>query len=93
MTFLILMNDVYHSYKPGSKWVSQHAFSVNGKRNNITLIEFLAVAKQMNIKQPKDIINHVNNCVSKWSEFASKVKVDERKLASIKEALLFMEAS
>ncbi len=85
--------DVCHSYKPGSRWVSQHALSINGKRSNITLSDFLAVAKQMNIKKPKDIINHVNNCVAKWPEFASKVKVDERKLASIKETLLFIEAS
>jgi serine/threonine-protein kinase HipA len=84
--------DICHSYKPGSKWVSQHALSINGKRINIELSDLLAVAKLINIKKPKEIINKVNNCVSRWPEFASEVMVDAKKMDAINRTLLSIKA-
>lgn len=69
--------DICHAYDPNNKWVSQHALSVNGKRNNITKEDLLEVAKAMNIKKGMGIIEHVNQTVKRWNEFAEEIKVEE----------------
>lgn len=51
--------DICFAYKPKSFWVSQHALSLNGKRKGFTLNDLLTVAKSMNIKKAKTIINEV----------------------------------
>lgn len=67
--------DVCHSYRPGSVWVSQHSLSINGKRQNITRDDLLAIAKNMNIKKAGAIISQVNAVVSRWNDFATQVNV------------------
>ena len=67
--------DVCHAYKPQHKWVSQHALSINSKRNNITRADLLATAKAVSIKNAADIIDEVNTVVRKWKHFADAVKV------------------
>jgi serine/threonine-protein kinase HipA len=67
--------DVCHSYRPGSPWVSQQSLSINGKRKDINYDDFLAVAKNMNIKKAANIISQINGMVKKWPEFAEETKV------------------
>lgn len=76
--------DVCHAYRPNSPWVSQHALSVNGKRNNITLDDFLEVAQHMHIKNAKDIITQVHDSILNWDHFAAEVSVDEQLREAIK---------
>lgn len=75
--------DVCHAYDPGNKWVSQHALSINGKRINIAKEDLAAVAKSMNIKKAGFIIDHINETVKRWNEFADQNKVE----ATLKEAI------
>jgi len=80
--------DICHAYKPDSIWVSQHALSINGKRKNITLDDFLTIGKSMNIKNAKDIIKQVRESVSEWDKFANQVGVDTAKKIAIKKTLI-----
>ncbi len=80
--------DICHAYSPDSIWVSQHALSINGKRKNILLTDFLSVAKSMNIKNPKKIIQKVNEAVLKWELYADEVNVDIHKTEEIKATLI-----
>jgi serine/threonine-protein kinase HipA len=80
--------DVCFAYNPKSFWVSQHALSINGKRKNFTLDDFLIVAKSMNIKKAKTIIDEVRLSVSNWEDFADKAGVDISKKTMIKDNLL-----
>jgi serine/threonine-protein kinase HipA len=70
--------DVCHAYKPGSDWVSQHALSINGKRKNNTREDLLTVGKRMNIKNTEEMIDKVSSVVSKWSDYATAVNVDDQ---------------
>lgn len=67
--------DVCHAYRPGSDWVSQHALSVNGKRNNILKDDLLAVASSMNIKKAGQIITRIGEVVKNWYRYAEETKV------------------
>lgn len=81
--------DICHAYRPpGSNWVSKHALSINGKRENITLEDFLSVAKSMRIKKPKTIIAEINNHVQQWEKYAEMAGVEATYVKSIKETLL-----
>lgn len=80
--------DICHAYKPESIWVSQHSLSINGKRKNITLEDFLVIGKSMNIKNANEIIKQVGEKVDEWGEFANQVGVDVAKKMAIKETLI-----
>ena len=80
--------DICYAYRPGSIWVSQHALSINGKREEITLEDFIAVGKSMNIKRAKGIIAEVQETINNWDYFSKKAKVDSEKSTLIKSTLL-----
>ena len=82
--------DVCHAYRPGSEWVSQHALSINGKRKNNTREDLLTVGKRMNIKNTEEIIDKVSSVVSKWSDYASAVNVDDQLRDAIGATHLFL---
>jgi serine/threonine-protein kinase HipA len=83
--------DICHSYAPESKWVSQHALSINGKRSEILKEDLLAVAKAMNIKKAETIIQQINNVVKNWNNYAIEVKVNKKLTEAIAKTLLRFE--
>ena len=81
--------DVCHAYNPESQWVDQHNVSINGKRIDIQKQDLLSVAKAMNIKKAKVIINDINSTVTKWNEFAEEQKVKAELRDAINHTLYF----
>jgi len=79
--------DVCFAYRPGSQWVSSQSLTVNGKRENITEKDFLAVAKTVTIKKAAVIINDVKNAVGNWAHFAAETMVEERLWKGIEQQL------
>ena len=80
--------DICHAYRPGSSWVSQQSLTINGKRQNINQEDFMAVAKQMNIKKAKSIIEEVTNSISNWKKYADEVHVQKKLRDAIFQTLL-----
>lgn len=64
--------DISWCYNPQGAWTSKHQMSVNGKWDNITEQDMLDVAKNVNIKQPKQIIEQVVYAVSLWPKLAKE---------------------
>lgn len=83
--------DICHAYRPGSFWVSKHALTINGKRENIQVEDLLIIAKSMNIKKPKDIIRAISQTVQNFDQYASKVNVESKLKHSIQSTLLNFE--
>lgn len=67
--------DVTFAFDPQNKWMHQHQLSVNGKRQHIQLVDLLALAKEMNIKKPKDIILQVQQALLQWADFADAARM------------------
>jgi serine/threonine-protein kinase HipA len=80
--------DICHAYRPDSIWVSQHALSINGKRQGIQKEDLMKVARSMNIKKAENIIDEINITVNRWEDFAQEVKVTKEKTMAIKQTLL-----
>lgn len=75
--------DMTYAYDPFSRWHHTHATTVNGKVEGISKEDLLAVAKQMNIKKPKGIIDEIRAALKKWPDFAHQYGVDEYKIRGI----------
>ncbi|MCP4074903.1 MAG: HipA domain-containing protein, partial [Gammaproteobacteria bacterium] len=75
--------DLCFSYKPGNQFIEQHQMSCNGKRDNFNLEDLLIAAKAADVKNPKDIINEVEQATSRWYEFAENAGVTLERIESI----------
>lgn len=82
--------DICHAYKPNHQWVSQHALSINGRRNNISKEDLLVVGKSINIKKANELIHHISETVSKWKTFADAVQVAPKLRDAIDATLIRM---
>ncbi len=67
--------DICHAYQPKHQWVSQHALSINGKRNNITKEDLLLIGKSIKNKKAEDVIDEISDTIGKWKTFADEVDV------------------
>jgi|SRR5690554_6901374 len=80
--------DICHAYRPGSDWVSKHALSLNGKREDITRDDCMVIAKSINIKKPNLIIDEINSVVQDWKIYSGKAGVSEELAKGIEATLL-----
>ena len=75
--------DVTYSYNPYSKWTHRHQMSINGKRDKISTEDILKVAKEMNIKKAKSIIDKVKEVVNNWPAFAAECEIPKSQIDGI----------
>ena len=80
--------DMCHAYQPKHKWVSQHALSINGKRNNITKEDFLLIGKSIKNKKAEVMIGEINDTVSQWKKYADETNVIPRLRDEIDKTLI-----
>ncbi|MCF6270860.1 MAG: type II toxin-antitoxin system HipA family toxin [Melioribacteraceae bacterium] len=79
--------DITYTYDPSNKWMKAHQMSINGKREKITRKDILELAKNMNIKRAKIIIDEVIESVSKWKLFAQKATLPNNQINAIEKTL------
>jgi serine/threonine-protein kinase HipA len=80
--------DVTYAYDPGNQWTKQHNLSINNKTTGINRADLLKLAKEMNVKQAKVIIEQVKDTVSKWPAFAAQAGVTKKQSKAIQKVLL-----
>ena len=66
--------DMTYSYNPQGDWTSRHQMSLNSKRDNFTIDDFKACAKNVSMKRGRaeEIVDEVQTAVLQWKQFASK---------------------
>lgn len=71
--------DVAYSYKPGSPWVNSHQMSLNGRREDFTLEDLLAVSSQIGEfkTEAKRVIEETCDLVAMWPSYAEEANVPE----------------
>jgi len=79
--------DVIFAYNPSGLWTSRHQMSINGKRDDIVLGEFMAVARQFRIANAREIVDEVIAAVSNWPEYAAETGIDAATTERIRENL------
>ncbi|MCV9385286.1 type II toxin-antitoxin system HipA family toxin [Reichenbachiella ulvae] len=79
--------DVCYAYDPTNNWVNQQTLSVNGKHSGISKADLMTIAYTNNINRGEEIIDQIIRVVKGWSDFATKVEVDEKKKKEIRRNL------
>lgn len=70
--------DIAYSYKPGSEWIDCHQMVLNGKRDDFTRDDLLAVANQIDDfshQAAKKIIEEICDIAATWPRVAAEVDV------------------
>ena len=80
--------DICHAYRPGSDWVSQHNLSINGKRKDFVLSDFIAIAEQNSIRNPKKILAECIEIVGNWEKYANQCNVEAQLKEAIQQTLI-----
>lgn len=69
--------DMVYAYNPVGDWTNAHQLSINGKTSGVILSDLLTVAKNINIRKPKEIIEQIVSVVSSWKKYASVSEVPD----------------
>ena len=66
--------DMTYSYNPQGDWTSRHQMSLNSKRDDFGIEDFITCAKNVSMKRGRaeEIVYEVQAAVSKWKQFADK---------------------
>ncbi|MFZ1063639.1 MAG: type II toxin-antitoxin system HipA family toxin [Acidimicrobiales bacterium] len=69
--------DVTHAYHPSSQWTSRHNLRVNGRTEDITRDDLVAVGERHDVPGFKQIVREVAEVVARWPDFADEAGVDD----------------
>ena len=69
--------DMVYAYNPIGDWTNAHQLSINGKTSGVILSDLLTVAKNINIRKPKEIVEQIVSVVSTWKKYASLSEVPD----------------
>ena len=77
--------DVTYSYNPQGAWTSQHQMTLNGKQDNFEIEDFKACARLISMKRGRElqILDEVQQAVSKWPDLAHEVGVSQEIIKGI----------
>jgi len=75
--------DVIYSHNPAGQWTNQHQMSLNGKRDDFTRADLLAVAESIGLPKPDVVIGEIRHAVERWPEFAGQAGVGTRTVKEI----------
>ena len=69
--------DMTYSYNPSGAWTASHQMTVNGKRDDFVLDDFVACAKSASMKRGRAeaIVKEVQETVSRWRSYAEEAGV------------------
>lgn len=82
--------DMSWSYNPNGAWTSMHQMSINNKWDDITREDLMALAKNVNIKQPGEIIEQVKDGVAQWPRLAKEFNIPHD-IADVIESTLLLD--
>jgi serine/threonine-protein kinase HipA len=80
--------DVTYAYAPEGAWTSRHQMSMNGKRDDFTMDDFVACGRTASLKRGRArvIVAEVSAVVGEWRTFAKKAEVDGKQARQIARA-------
>lgn len=81
--------DVTFAYNPAGEWTSRHQMTINGKRDDFTAEDLLAVAHRFRLGKPaaiRAVWAEIDAALARWPEFAAAAAVPARWLQTVAEA-------
>ncbi len=82
--------DMTYAYNPSGIWTNSHQMTVQGKRDNITKEDLLAVAQHINHKNGLDDIQHISDTVANWPIYAEEAGIYKLQHQALAKAFLII---
>lgn len=70
--------DLTFSYNENFNRTTPHFLSINGKNQNFNLNDILLIADEYSIKNPKKIINEINQSFNNWRIIANELNISKK---------------
>ena len=80
--------DLCFSYNPAGRWTSRHQLSLNGKAEDFTREDLLAVAQNVGLRDANHIIEEIRASVADWPDVAKDCGVRKEHMEVIGKTLL-----
>jgi serine/threonine-protein kinase HipA len=83
--------DVTYSYQKDGPWTGQHQMSMNGKRDNFELDDFIQCGKTVGLVRgwALDILRELSETVRRWPDFAAQAGVNEERAQALAKGFRF----
>jgi serine/threonine-protein kinase HipA len=75
--------DLIWAYNAGGPWTSRHQMTINGKRDDFSRSDLLAVGKSFGVRRAGDVLDAIVATASRWKEFADEAGVPAEVARSI----------
>ncbi len=69
--------DMTYAHNPAGEWTNQHQMSLNGKRDEFTLEDLVAVGENIGLRETYEHIEEVAMAVRQWQDFAVEAGVSQ----------------
>lgn len=81
--------DLVYAWQPAGRWTSTHQMTLNGKRDEFTLADFDACARQVAMGRGRalEICQEVQSIVARWRDYADLAGMDVERRERIQTAL------
>jgi len=81
--------DITYSYNPSGAWTASHQMTLNGKRDDFVMDDFIAAAKSASMQRgrAKAIVGEVQEVVRRWQDYAAEAGVSELQTGQIGKVL------
>ena len=79
--------DVIFAFDPGNYWLKNHNININGKNNDITTGDILAVGEKFGIKKKESILADIGEVISNFRHYADKYNYPKTKATAIDQIL------
>lgn len=75
--------DFTHAHNPRSEWTAQHLMGVNGRFDDISRLDLLAVADRFLVPSAKVLLKEVKAAVDDWPKYAAEAEVPHPRMTEI----------
>ena len=75
--------DVTYSHNPAGAWTNQHQMSINGKRDEFTRQDLIAIGESISLKNPGKIIDEIKQVITQWPDYAKQAGVRKKLIEQI----------
>jgi serine/threonine-protein kinase HipA len=75
--------DVTYSHNPAGLWTNQHQMSINGKRDEFSRQDLIAIGESISLPNAEKVIDEIKQVVSQWPVYAKQAGVRKKLIEGV----------
>ena len=70
--------DVTYSHNPAGAWTNQHQMSINGKRDEFSRQDLMAIGNSISLPNAEKVIEEIKTIIGQWPDYAKQAGVQKK---------------